>query len=207
MHQCDDIVVIKDGRIIEHGSFNDLMRIPAGHMATLVADHVQVVDQPGRGLNPISENEEPVKQPFNQTISRLDDLTDEQRLNRRRLSITANYSIDNEQDIIQHIEENQLSFLSVKRDSQETRDPIRIIEQNLMSTMTHMHDESEEHEDEDELNPSDSEPMKLVLDDQSVNYKKSPMLAYLRAGYGIVPSILLFMFFFLVHGVRIGSGI
>jgi ABC-type multidrug transport system fused ATPase/permease subunit len=47
--------------------------------------------------------------------------------------------------------------------------------------------------------------MKLVQDDQSVYYKKSPILSYLRAGPGVIVTVFIFIFFFLVHGVRISS--
>jgi hypothetical protein len=62
-------------------------------------------------------------------------------------------------------------------------------------------------EEDTEVIPQDSEPMKLVLDDQSIFHKKSPVMAYLRAGYGTIATVSIFLFFFLVHGVRIGSGI
>jgi hypothetical protein len=61
-------------------------------------------------------------------------------------------------------------------------------------------------DDDAEVIPDDAEPMKLVLDDQSVFYKKSPVIAYIRSGYGAIVTISIFLFFFLVHGVRIGSG-
>ncbi len=54
--------------------------------------------------------------------------------------------------------------------------------------------------------PTDADPIKLVLEDQSIKYPVSPFVSYLRAGNGALLTLLLFAFFFLVHGVRIGSG-
>lgn len=55
--------------------------------------------------------------------------------------------------------------------------------------------------------PSDAEPMKLVLEDQSVNYKISPGLLYLKAGWGLIITLLIYGFFFLVYAFRVGTGI
>ena len=54
--------------------------------------------------------------------------------------------------------------------------------------------------------PSDTEPMKLVLEDQSVNYKISPGLLYLKAGWGLIITLLIYGFFFLVYAFRVGTG-
>ena len=194
MHQVDDIIVIQNGEITEHGSFNELMR-SKGHLAKLVGEHVQIIDPHQTDLKPINENEE--EQEHNKTSSHSvhTNLTQDQLNNRRRLSVTAHIH-DTDREIVKHIEDNQMGLLSVRRDS---IDAIKIMAKNRMSVVT-------EPDEEDEVVPSDAEPMKLVLDDQSVLYKKSPFISYLRAGAGIIPTLLLFAFFFLVHGVRIGSG-
>jgi hypothetical protein len=54
--------------------------------------------------------------------------------------------------------------------------------------------------------PSDAEPMKLVLEDQSINYKEIPFITYLKSGTGVLITLAVFVLFFLVHGVRIFSG-
>ena len=54
--------------------------------------------------------------------------------------------------------------------------------------------------------PSDAEPMKLVLEDQSVNYQVSPSWLYLKAGWGVVITLLVYAFFFIVYIFRILSG-
>ncbi len=68
--------------------------------------------------------------------------------------------------------------------------------------------EGEENRDDDDgdIVPTDTKPMKLVLDDQSINYKGSSVLAYLAAGYGVVTTLAIFAFFFLVHVLRVLSG-
>lgn len=54
--------------------------------------------------------------------------------------------------------------------------------------------------------PSDAEPMKLVLEDQSVNYNISPSWLYLKAGWGALITLAVYAFFFIIYGFRIGSG-
>ena len=44
MHQIDEIIVIKEGRIIENGTFKQLMS-NKGHLANLVGEHVQIIDE------------------------------------------------------------------------------------------------------------------------------------------------------------------
>jgi ABC-type multidrug transport system fused ATPase/permease subunit len=146
LHQVDDIIVMSNGSIIEHGTFNELMA-KKGNLATLVADHVQIVD------------------PNQPEVHR------DQMLNS---PVPGHHS-----------------------------DSINAIEKSYADAMAGT--AIEEEAAEDDLMPSDSEPMKLIQDDQSVFYKKSPFVAYLRSGPGILATVLIFAFFFLVHGVRIGS--
>ena len=49
-------------------------------------------------------------------------------------------------------------------------------------------------------------PNKLVLDDQSVEYKEAPFWSYLKAGKGVRITIFIFILFFMVHLIRILSG-
>ncbi len=171
-----------------------------GHLATLVGEHVQIIDPHQSDLKPINENEEE-EDPAAEVAATLshikirESLTKDQMNNRRRLSLTAHIG-DSDRQIAKHIEDHQMELLSVRRDS---TDAIKIMQHNRMSIVT-------EPDEDSEVVPSDAEPMKLVLDDQSIFYKKSPVLSYLRAGLGSIVTLLIFALFFLVHAVRIGSG-
>ena len=194
MHQVDDIIVIKDGNIIEHGSFDQLMK-NKGHLATLVGEHVQIIEPP-----PLS----PLKiQPL--IIQSTKDLTNDQIQNRRRLSFTNNIPND-DQNIAVLIEENQLNLMGayLRRSSNEN---YKAIERNQISMMTEIL--QEEGEEENEVIPEDAEPMKLVLEDQSIFYKESPYISYLKAGpfLPIINTIIfctMIIFFFLTYGLSIG---
>jgi hypothetical protein len=195
--------VIRNGQITEHGSFHELMK-SRGHLAQLVGEHVQIIDPPHTDLKPINEKEEEEdteaeeEETDGKNVSKVNphgSLTADQLSNRRRLSVSAHIH-DSDRQIARHIEDHQMDLLSVRRDS---FDAIKIMEHNRMSIVT-------EHDEDTEVVPDDAEPMKLVLDDQSIFYKKSPLIAYLRSGYGAIATVSIFLFFFLVHGVRIGSG-
>lgn len=112
---------MKEGSIIEHGTFHDLMQIEGGRLAKLVGEHVQIIDD--KTIKDKGTNEES--------------------------------------------------------------------------------EEKEVGEDDDQIIPDDAEPMKLVLDDQSVFYKKSPVLSYLRAAPGLFWTSLMIVFFFFVYGMRL----
>jgi hypothetical protein len=181
--------VIKNGQITENGTFRQLMK-NKGHLSLLIGEHVQIID----------EEEEP------ELVNHLNDssngisvtthapLNNDQINNRRRLSLSRHVKATDENLPI-HIENCQLTLIGGEH---SRKDSIKVFERNRMSIVT--------IDNEEEVVPSDAEPMKLVLEDQSVNYKQVPFFSYLKAGKGVVLTLMLFVLFFLVHGVRIGSG-
>ncbi len=207
----DNIIVVKGGKIIENGSFTQLMA-SKGHLAQLVGDHVQIIEPTGDDFETSVQKKNDEKQePHGQLHgyhhhhghgstsssrrgSHIETLKHEQLVNRRRVSINQNMVL-NDQNLSKHIENNQLMLIGGEFSRNNS---IKVIERNRMSIVTMDHD--------DQPMPEDSEPMKLVLEDQSVNYKKIPMLLYLKAGKGTIITVLIFALFFLVHLVRIGSG-
>jgi len=99
-----------------------------------------------------------------------------------------------DENLAVHIEKSQLNLIGIEK---MRRSPsVEVFERNRLSVVTI----------DDEVVPDDAEPMKLVLEDQSVDYKQLAVVSYLKAGKGTVITLLLFAFFFLVHGLRIGSG-
>lgn len=184
----DQIVVIKDGTITESGTFKQLMK-NRGHLSQLVGEHVQIIE----------EEEEP--EPCTQSDASADEpaastnLNSSQINNRRRLSLNRHIKTTDENLAI-HIENSQFALMGGHHLRQ---DSIKVFERNRMSVVTIDNEDAT-------VVPSDAEPMKLVLEDQSIYYKVPAILSYLKAGTGVVLTVLLFAFFFLVHGVRIGSG-
>lgn len=189
----DEIIVIKNGVITENGTFRQLMK-NKGHLFHLVGEHVQIIDEEEeipRTMYPQSHGEtsNDQTQPTNNP-----NLSNSQINNRRRLSFNKNIKPTDENLAIQ-IEDVQLNLINGEHKGTNT---IRVFERNRMSIVT--------ANEEDAVVPSDAEPMKLVLEDQSVYYKKLAIVSYLKAGTGVLVTLALFAFFFLVHGVRIGSG-
>jgi len=186
----DEIIVIKNGQITENGTFKQLMR-NKGHLSQLIGEHVQLInDEEELEL----ESSDPVEQ-YAMSKSKLDSC---QLTNRRSFSVANNNAKQTDKNLAIHIEKIQLSLMGSEGVSR--KNSISVFEKNRMSVVS-----MQEHEEE-EVNPSDSEPMKLVLEDQSVNYKEAPLISYLKAGTGTVLTICIFVLFFLVHAVRIGSG-
>jgi hypothetical protein len=236
LNQVDDIIVVKSGEIIEHGSFRALMA-KKGHLATIISEHLsdmdrnedyeQVDDQDetnprnialayrksrGMSLAHLTGFERNIKayasnRSTNSNKSFQDDadqhqqqqqvdpsLTMEQIMKRSRLSISYNVPAT-EANLSMIIESRQMSLVG----SMNAVSAAQVIERNEISVL------SQEVNIESPV-PTDAEPIKLVLEDQSVKYPVSPFVSYLKAGSGIPITVPLFAFFFLVHGVRIGSG-
>lgn len=225
MSQCDHIIVIKNNQITEQGSFNKLMA-DKSHLAKLIGEHVDTIA-------PIEELEEELEEEYekedeleeineenddeNQSkkthdTSRLgarksihrmpsisENLTAEQILNRKRFSFT-NHVHTTDENLAKLIESNQIRF-----------------ERNRMSIVSGVasdhdvsieEDQEEEKKDENskETKVEEAKPMKLVLEDQSVLYKESPIWSYLKSGSGAIITLIIFVYFFAVHLVRILSG-
>ncbi len=188
MHLVDDIIVIQNGRIAEHGSFNQLMK-QKGDLARLVGEHVQIIE-PTHTLQP---HEAPEQLELTSTA----ELTPEQIQNRRRLSRTLHISESDDAEIAKYIEAGQNGLLGNGR---ESNDVITVLERNRMSIVT------ESDESDEPVRPDDAEPMKLVQDDQSVLYKKSAFVSYFRSGWGFTITALIIFFFYVVYLPRIGGG-
>jgi hypothetical protein len=185
----DEIIVIKDGMITENGTFKQLMK-NKGHLYQLVGEHVQIIDE---------EEELPETLYLARTYSQGSDsstsLNTTQLNNRLRMSFKK-YMQPTDENMAIQIENVQLNLINGEHTG---RDSVNVFERNRMSLVT-------ENREEETVIPSDAEPMKLVLEDQSVYYKKLALKCYLKAGTGVLVTLTLFAFFFLVHGVRIGSG-
>jgi hypothetical protein len=214
LHQVDDIIVIREGQIIEHGSFDQLMK-KKGHLAKLIGEHVQIVEPASSPSLKKSdyfllkkENLRKLQQKSTRRKSEpeTNNLTQEQILSRRRFSLKNNMP-DNDTNIAKHIEKNQLGLIGAGARRRLSAD--LVLNHNLTSMITDITKIPED--DENEVIPEDAEPMKLVLEDQSINYKKSPYASYIKAG-SCLPKlnaawfISLTSFFFLSYSTSIGRG-
>jgi hypothetical protein len=206
---------MREGKIIEHGSFNQLMK-NKGHLAKLIGEHVQIIDPASSPAlqkpSHFTLRNEKTSQTHHKNIRRRSDpetknLTHEQKINRRRFSLTNNIP-DNDKYLARQIEENQLSLMGTGTHRRFSADIA--LQRNLASMITDVTEIPEE--DENEVIPEDAEPMKLVLEDQSVNYKKSPYASYIKAGLcstkcNAIMFLSLVSFFFLSYGTSLGRGI
>ncbi len=184
MSKCDYVYVVSNGQVLEGGTYRELMN-KKGHLAKLVGDHViteknvmldEIENAPRK--NSIA-NLPPIGEAFESS------LTPQQVENRRRLSLRFNQHFTDD-DLASKIEQNQLRM---------TVHPI--VKKNL-SIVSKI--------EPDEPVPEDADPLKLVLEDQSIYYKETPLISYMKAGSGIIISVLIVILFFFVHLVRIGSG-
>jgi len=188
LSQCDYIYSVKNGRIIECGRFDELMA-SEGHLASLVKEHVIIESKTyEKDISDVAAKEIKGDIQLNPKYLSDDDigLTIGQLENRRRVSSILHINDTNE-SLAKGIERNQLRM---------TIDPI--LKKNFDLITAEL--------DPEEPVPEDADPMKLVLEDQSINYRKNALVAYMQAGSGVFISISIVVLFFLVHGVRIGSG-
>lgn len=161
-----------------------------GHLAKLVGEHVIAerstiesdINELSSGLKKTTEIQ---LSPKNLSLEDAG-LTVQQIENRRRVS-NALHINDTNIDIASGIERNQLRV---------SINPILKKKFDLITREL----------DAEEPVPEDADPMKLVLEDQSIFYKKNPLKAYIQSGSGSIVSILIVVLFFFVHGIRIGSG-
>jgi hypothetical protein len=171
----DDIIVLKNGIISEYGTFQQLMS-NKGHLSFLIGEHVQLI-----------EEEEP-EQDFQRVGS--SSPISSSMLNENQISNPKNLSLNKkikttDENLAVHIENSQLNLIGIEK---MRRSPsVEVFERNRLSVVTI----------DDEVVPDDAEPMKLVLEDQSVDYKQLAVVSYLKAGKGTVITLLLFAFFFL----------
>lgn len=197
--------------MIENGTFSQLMA-RKGHMAKLVSENVQILREPdelsraheqkrqslpGLGAGYLHSHQSTlpsIAEVSDRRPSKYDTLTKEQMQNRQRLS-RVNSIMATDENMAMLFEANQM----LGQIAQGQPSLIQEIERSRLSIVS-------AGTEFDEVMPSDAEPMKLVLEDQSVNYEASPVLAYLRAGWGVIITLAIFIFFFLVHLIRVLSG-
>ena len=197
--------------MIEYGTFSQLMA-KKGLMAKLVSENVQVMQEPEERIQEMKRqtmsahhsgshlytHSHPTMLPAISEISITtlshDSLDENQFKNRQHVS-RLNTILPTDENMAVLIEENQLlgqtasNHLSLIKEIQRSR-------LSIVSAVTSI----------EEIKPADAEPMKLVLEDQSVEYKMSPLWAYLKSGWGAVITLIIFAYFFLVHLLRILSG-
>lgn len=196
MGKVDDIIVLQNGSIIEHGTYDELMK-SNGHLSHLIGTHSEKLTQANEFEAPdeISLFGDSSKDLFLDASTLLPPVamlqthvSEIQLANRRNLSIT-NSMLATDKNIAKHIELNQLGDTKYVSKSKL----------KAVASVSHHH----------EIHPEDKfneKAMKLVLDDQSVYYNVLPSLSYLKSGSGVTLTLIIFMMFFLVHTIRILSG-
>ncbi|CAF0866320.1 unnamed protein product, partial [Brachionus calyciflorus] len=229
LSQVDDIIVIKNNKIYEQGSYDELMSL-RGHLYSLIGEHTETIDEAIEDEfeeemednismeGSISLRKKNVKNSLTNasevllTVGGLPsiqetDLTREQILNRKRLSV-SNHIITTEENIAKIIESHQSTLMGTDVYSRRNSFANEKNRVSIVSAMLAQPDFEVEEEQKDEEEPAkvnDAAPMKLVLEDQSLTYKESPVLSYLKSGTGAIITLIIFAYFFAVHVVRILS--
>jgi hypothetical protein len=197
--------VVNKGEMVEQGTFPELME-KKGLMAKLVSESVQIVDDNKEEISHLHlKRHSTDKHSFSSQLANLqsrrssktdENLTKDQILNREHL-LRKNRIEDTEENLAALIESNQMLGEFHRSGDDHLLKAIQRARLSVVSIADSIGGE---------IVPTDSEPMRLVLEDQSVNYKISPMMTYLRAGSGIVITLLVYAFFFIVYVFRILTG-
>ncbi len=171
--------MVNDGQVIEGGTYNDLMELK-GHLAKLVGEHV--ITEKNLMLDKLNNATR-----SNSSLTAIEErcLTPRQLENRLRVSKKFKTYLTDD-------------ALASKIESNQLRMTVHPIVQKNLSIISKI--------EPDEPVPEDADPMKLVLEDQSIYYKENPIISYMKAGSGILLSVLIVILFFFVHLIRIGSG-
>ncbi|KAJ3088485.1 Multidrug resistance-associated protein 4 [Quaeritorhiza haematococci] len=223
--QMDWVVCVKNGKIAMQGTYQQLMEI--SHFSELINNHVasgeqgdqddesDVVNDPdfkipededkpkdapswaididaGSGDAQLEVKEQPKKEP-----KRLSELN--------QLTVRSWKEID-EKRLSSMIERNQLT-ISTNTPAGTSPDIAEIIKQNEMSvySMSEIAVEDVEDDDEDDA-AEDAQRGKLVQEDASAQKTGfRDFVSYFDAYRGMTVSVSIYVFFFIVHGIRIGS--
>ena len=182
---------MRDGEFVENGTFEELMAIEDGTLKKLIREHVE------KEQNKLKNDDEILNKNFSirnviPSLNSENNLTDLEMIERLKKAGVSESALEeaSEAIIAARLEGNH-PFQLV------TDNPALKRKISIMSKIS--------NHDIDPV-PEDSEPMKLVLEDQSIYYKEKPIWSYLKAGAGVIISLIIFAYFFAVHVVRITSG-
>ena len=169
---------MRNGQFAENGTYDDLMAKDDGVLKRLIREHVEKENMAIKDSGNLPSGNQ---------------LTDIELVNRLKKAGVRNSLLDQATNasIVARMEGNRPPTLV------SSGDPVLRRRPSAESRMSNRGNEPI---------PEDAEPMKLVLEDQSIYYKEIPFWSYLKAGTGVILTLIIFAFFFLVHGVRIGSG-
>jgi hypothetical protein len=191
--------VLHEGNIVERGSFYQLMSVN-GFLAALYGEHKQLFnissnDFPTskhdselllpKSLVKSFENQWHLQLPLKQHSE--NDLAYKQMLNRSCVAANNNI-VANEHNLAKYI---------------ETRSRLpENLEESVCKNELAQYTSNQQSESGSEFR----QPMKLVLEDQSIYYKVPAIWAYLKSGYGITVSLVILSYFLGVHVFRVLSG-
>lgn len=218
LSKVDEVIVIKNNRICEMGSYDELMKLK-GHLYLLVGENAETSGQIDEESYEEGELGSETSGTFEAaTINKSrNSLRTENELQLNGLAlppIKENGSTHEQFLNRQQIIENHQSTL-ISTDANSRKGYLEKIKRNRVGIASNVSENpqmftntiKEEYDAERGIvMPEDAAPMKLVLEDQSLTYKKSPFLTYLQAGSGVIITLIVFAYFFAVHVVRILSG-
>ena len=213
LNQVDHILVIKKNQIIEQGSYDELMTLK-GHLYSLVGDDSDKLDDQMQeedeilieNQNENSSNDDVKNNPIIR-VAQETNLTKEQKLHRDKL-LNKTHIAPTERNIVKIIESHQTTLMGDDAYSMK-KAIISNFKHNRVSFVSDMLAKSEMvdlGEKEKTVETGDSAPMKLVLDDQSLTYKENPLWSYIKSNPGPVITLIIIVYFFLVHLIRLLSG-
>ncbi|KNE56750.1 hypothetical protein AMAG_02529 [Allomyces macrogynus ATCC 38327] len=203
LHEVDKVLHLKDGKIARYGTFTELME--EEEFAELINNHVAAGEEgdddvEAMPLEPISNNKVTVAGP-----------SGEVELNQLTVKSMKHLQLS-ERDLASMAERNQLSVIkggagashdvaaAIQR-NELTIHSIRDLAPGIGDYVLDTDDEYDSDEDHDERKAG-----QLVTEDKSTeSLGWADYIAYAKSGNGTPITIFTMIFFFVVHGVRIGS--
>ncbi|KNE67331.1 hypothetical protein AMAG_11802 [Allomyces macrogynus ATCC 38327] len=212
LSEVDKVVHLKDGKIARYGTFTELMQDET--FAELINNHVAGGEEgdddiEAMPLEPTVGNAVPVPVASSSAGGAPADV----ELNQLTVKSLKTLQI-NEQTISSMIERNQLSVIKGVGKSHDVAGAIQrneltihsLKELQMAGSIDFAHDSDDEYDSDADGEGEERRAGQLVTEDKSAeSLGWTDYVNYARAGHGSALTVFTMIFFFVVHGVRIGS--
>ncbi|KAI9138461.1 P-loop containing nucleoside triphosphate hydrolase protein [Paraphysoderma sedebokerense] len=218
--QVDKVMQLKNGKIVKFGTHAELMANDAEY-AELINNHVASGEEGDDDVEAVPEpilneknfsievSQAEVEENIEKNQATIDKVIELKNLNlteRNQLTVKSMKNLEiNERTISSIVERNQLSVI---RGGDGSHDLSSVIQRNQLTihSFKDLPDVNEYESEDEDPEAEQKKAGQLIGEDKSTQSLGWPdYVKYARAGSGVTATVFIMIFFFVVHGVRIGS--